>query len=154
MNRALRATGAALLVLTMACGALAAQQIRLQHGDTRIQVRDSGAVIVGGKQVGYVRDGKIEDSFGKPLAFIRDAEIRLQGGKTVPIVVKKDGTTYLPVEPQRQADLRPVEQRIRPDGRMAVTEGSRGIEIAGADSASNRRIILALLLLTANQMWH
>lgn len=148
-----RVLGLGLLVLTLACGTLASQQIQLQHGGTKIHVRESGAVIVGSKQVGYVRDRKIEDSFGKPLAFIRDAEVRLKGGKTVPIVVKTDGTTYLPVEPQRDAGLRPVEQRIRPDGRMAVTEGARGVEIEGAGSAENRRIILALLLLTENDLW-
>jgi hypothetical protein len=142
-----------LLVLTLACGAGASQQIRLEHGDTRIQVGESGAVVIDSKRVGSVRDRKIEDSSGKPLAFVRDTEIRLRGGKTVPIVVKKDGTTYLPVDPQRDADLRPVEQRIRADGRMAMTEGARGVEIQGAGSVENRRVILALLLLTENDMW-
>lgn len=43
--------------------------------------------------------------------------------------------------------------RVHRHGRTTRIEGTRGIPIEGASSAKSRRIVLALLLLTANKRW-
>jgi len=143
-------------VLATACGSVIPESgaIRVPYGDSEIRMLDTGAVIVGKRQVGTVRgDGKIVNSNGKLVAWVHEESIRLPGGASLPIDTDKEGTFYLPRTAQEQAQLEPITFRVRADGRLTRMEGARGVQIDGAHSAKNRRIVLALLLLTANKRW-
>ena len=59
---------------------------------------------------------------------------------------------YLPEAATRAAALTPVPVRVRPDGRVATTSGAVGIASKGTRTARGRRILLAVILLTANDM--
>lgn len=133
---------------------LQSREIRLNHGDTAILVRESGAVIVDKRQVGTIgEDGRLIDPRGRMLAWIHDNEIRLRGGASVPFARDPDGSVRIPEAAQVQAGLKPVKHRIRPNGTMAQTRNAAGIEVQGASTERNRRIILLVLLLTTNGLW-
>ena len=147
---------AAVALLTGACGSaiLKSNEIRLPHGDSEIRMLESGAILVSKRQVGVVKsDGKIVNSRGQLLAWVHDENLRLSGGTSVPISVDAEGAVFLPTSAQERAGLTPISYRVREDGRMSRLKGSRGVDIDGAHSLKNRRIILALLLLTVNKRW-
>ena len=143
-------------VMLIGCGSVIPKSnaIRVPYCDSEIRMLETGAIIVGKRQVGSVQsNGKIVSSNGQLLAWVHEDNIRLAGGTSVSIKVDNEGTMHLPSSDQEAAKLSPVAFRVRKDGRMVRTKGTRGIEIDGAHSARNRRIVLALLLLTANQKW-
>lgn len=128
--------------------------IRFTAGETPVLVRETGAIIVARRQVGNVKPGgKIVDSRGRTLAFLHGNNVRLRGGIALTIKTDRDGSFHIPEDPQRQAGLTPVVYRVRPDGSMAQTRGAQGIPIKGPRTDDTRRLVLLILLLTANSMW-
>lgn len=144
------------LAIATGCGSavLKSNEINFEFRESRILVKESGAIIVDKRQVARVlEDGKVVDSKGRPLAWLRSDTIRLKGGITIPIHSDKDGTMILSRKAQERAELKPVVHRIRKDGTMASTKKSRGIAVAGAHTEHNRRVVLLLLLMSTNNRW-
>ncbi len=145
------------LALTTGCSAslLQSRDVELSRGDQFYRVADdTGAIIVGKRQVGHIDGrGKITNSRGQPLAFVYADYIQLRGGASVPLRVDADGAMYLPEGATKAAGLTAVPSRVRPDGHVATTAGAAGIASKGTHTARGRRILLAVLLLTANKMW-
>jgi hypothetical protein len=138
-----------------ACGgALQSQDLRFAVADTKFLVRDTGAIIVGKRQVAKLAsDGKLLDSRGRVLAWIHEDSVRLRGGVILPIRKDKDGTMYVPVSAQEQAGLKPVAYQVRANGTMAQTEGAEGVPIKGRMSPDRQRLVLLLLILSQNNRW-
>lgn len=144
-----------LLLLASCGGALASRDLRFSFQESPILVRESGAIIVGKRQVGkHLGDGKIVDSFGRVLALIHKDSVRLRGGMSVAIKTDREGSVYLPESLQSDAGLKPMSYRIRPNGTMARTQGAEGLPIKGHLSDEARRLVLVILLLTENAMWN
>jgi hypothetical protein len=147
----------ALVVLMALCacgGALQSQDLHFSMADTKFLVRDTGAIIVGKRQVGKLEsDGKVLDSRGRVLAWLHEDSMRLRGGALLPIRRDKDGGVYVPVSAQEQAGLKPVAYRVRPNGTMAQTEGAQGVPIKGRMSPDRQRLVLLLLILSQNDRW-
>ncbi len=149
------------LALTTGCSAslLQSRDIELERGDQFYRVADdSGAIIVGKREVGAVVGRghgaeKITNSRGQPLAFVYPDYIQLRGGANVPLKIDADGAMYLPVAATRAAGLTPIDSRVRPDGHVATTPGAVGIASKGTSTPRGRRLLLAVMLLTANNMW-
>jgi hypothetical protein len=138
-----------------ACGAaLTSRDIRFSVADTPFLMRDSGAIIIGKRQVGKVTTGgKVLDNRGRVLAWIHTDSIRLRGG--VSLIFKEDaeGSVYIPESPQVAAGLKPVIYRIRKNGTMARTRGSLGAPVSGMLTPRSRRLILLVVLLSNNELW-
>ena len=152
----MRLAAVAIGLALVACSAAAFQSrdVELERGGQKFSIRDeTGAIIVGKRQVGKFADGKIVNSRGQPLAFVYDDYVQLKGGGQVAIKVDKEGAMYLPEGAQTEAGLTPIADRIRPDGRVASTEGAEGVPSKGTSSAGKRRALLVVLLITANSMW-
>jgi hypothetical protein len=152
-----RVAMAMVAVAMLGCSAsiLKSKDIELTLGDADIRVSDeTGAIIVGKRQVGSVEDnGKIVNSRGQLLAWVHGDSIRLPGGASVPIKTDAKGAVYLPESAQDEAGLEPIEHRVRPDGYLARSDKMRGIEVQGAHTETARRTILAIVLLTENDRW-
>jgi hypothetical protein len=147
----------ALVVLMALCacgGALQSQDLRFSVADTKFLVRDTGAIIVGKRQVAKLEgDGKVVDSRGQVLAWLHEDSVRLRGGVILPIRKEKDGAMYVPVSAQEQAGLKPMAYWVRPNGTMAQTQGAQGMAIKGRMSPDRQRLVLLLLILSQNNRW-
>lgn len=151
-----RAVIVGLVALAIGCTAAAFQSrdVELDKAGQKTRIRDdTGAIIVGKRQVGAVRDGKIVNSRGQPLAFVYPDRVQLKGGAEVAIKVDAEGTMYLSEAEQTAAGLAPMSSRIRADGRVSSTAGAEGVPSTGTRSADKRRLLLVVLLLTANSLW-
>ncbi len=138
------------------CGSSAFQSrdLRFSPGGTKFFVRESGAIIVGKRQVGQIgKDGKIADSRGRILAWVHKATIRIRGGINLPISTDEKNSFYVPKSAQEKAGLKPVEYRIRDNATIARTRNSKGVPIKGLLSDARRRTILVILVLSENDLW-
>lgn len=144
--------------LAIICGcstaAFKSNEIRFKLGESKVIVKETGAIIIGKRQVArLLEDGKVVDSNGRPMAWLRPDSVQLKGGINIPINRDGEGALSLSRKAQEKADLEPVVHRVKPDGTMASTKNSRGIEVAGAHLEKNRRIILLVLLMSSNDIW-
>ncbi|HUH01184.1 MAG TPA: hypothetical protein VML75_04265 [Kofleriaceae bacterium] len=143
---------------TLACGGavtIGSSDTRFTDGDQEVRLLESGAVIVGKRQVGRIEStGKIVDTRGQLRAWIHPESIRLPGGVTLPLKQDAEGGLYVPADAQAEAGLDPpMESRVRANGTVSRTAGARGIAYRGSRSASARRQLLAVLLLTRHGRW-
>lgn len=143
---------------TLACGGavtIGSSDTRFSDGDQEIRLLESGAVIVGKRQVGRIDSaGKIVDTRGKLRAWIYPDSIQLPGGITLPLKQDAEGGLYIPADAQAEAGLvPPMESRVRANGTVSRTAGARGISYRGSRSAQARRRLVAVLLLTRHGRW-
>jgi len=146
-----------LVMLATGCAGAASAgspgEVRFEVAETKILIRESGAIIIGGREVAKLtKGGKVVDSRGQLLAFVNEDSIRLPGGASLPVKETSDGALYIPSDPQTAADLKPVTSRLRKDDTLAQTQGSRGIPVEGLQNDLSRRVVLLVLVLMKNNL--
>lgn len=147
-----------LLLLWSACGPLTpvrGSEFRLRSSQEEIRVTESGAIIIGRRQVGSVdKDGRVTTSAKVVVAWVNEAEIRLKGGKVLPVKVDKSGAVYLPLASQEAAGITVEPRRIRKDGVVVASQSATtGPRIAGSRSERSRALLLFILLSVRNELW-
>jgi hypothetical protein len=145
-------------MLWAACGPLtptSGGEFRLKSDETDIRVTESGAIIIGKRQVGSVdKEGKITTSSKQVVAWVSPTEIRLKGGKVLTVRTDKDGAVYIPQNVQEAAGIKTEPRRIRKDGTVAASpSATAGPKLAGSKSLRARALALFILLSVRNELW-
>ena len=147
-----------LALLWAACGPLtpvSGNEFRLKNSDQEIRVTESGAIIIGKRQVGSVdKEGRVSTSNKQILAWVSADEIRLKGGKVLVVKVDKEGAVYVPQTSQEAAGITLEPRRIHKDGTVIASQSATtGPKITGSTSVRSRALALYLLLSIRNEMW-
>ena len=146
------------VLLATACGPLtpvSGNEFRLKSSDQDIRVTESGAIIIGKRQVGSVdKEGRVTTSSKQMMAWVSAEEIRLKGGKVLMVKVDKDGAVYVPQTSQEAAGITPEPRRIHKDGTVIASQSATtGPKISGSKSVRSRALALYILLSVRNEMW-
>lgn len=145
-------------MLWTACGPLtptSGSEFRFHSNDSDIRVTESGAVIIGKRQVGSVdKDGRVTTSSKQIVAWVKPTEIRLKGGKVLRVRADKDDALYVPLTDQEAAGIKPEPRRIRKNGSVVQSQSATaGPKIIGSKSVRSRALALFILLSVRNDLW-
>jgi hypothetical protein len=145
-------------LLCAACGPLtptSGKEFRFKSNDADIRVTDSGAIIIGKRQVGSVdKEGKVTTSSKQVVAWVSPTEIRLKGGKVLTVKTDKEGAVYIPQNSQEAAGIKAEPRRIRKDGTVVASQNATaGPKLTGSKSLRSRALALFVLLSVRNDLW-
>jgi hypothetical protein len=129
------------------------QQVKVEYRGKNYALKESGAIIVGGRQVAKRLDNGKVVAGKTTVAWMHDDSVRIKGGVLIPFREDKDGTIHLSKSAQAEAELNEVTVHITADGKYTAKAGGTKIDIDGDPSAEQRRLLLVVLLVDANNLW-